>query len=124
MMNRYITLVLMGIILFCFGAYFYIQKTLLPSGQPIKGLLQGIIQDINDNNWVSATQKARRITTEWKKRKHFIMLNYSEADYQTFENTIYQLAGATRNQKKEETISRATVGQKLWTNLFKFIPEP
>lgn len=109
MNNRFITIALLGVILFIFTLYFTVQKTILPAGQPIKGLFQNIIQDAQLNEWPEAVRKARLLEKEWEKRKYLITFNYAEADYQIFEDTLYALTAAVQTKKEYETISRAKI---------------
>ena len=124
MSNRVITITLFGVILFIFTFYFIVQKTIFPSGQPIKGLFQNIIQDAQLNQWPAAVRKTHLLEKEWEERKYLIMFNYAEADYQVFEDTVYALTVAAETKEKFETISRAKMGQKLWENFLKILPEP
>lgn len=124
MHNRVITLVLFGLVLLLFTIYFVVQKNTFPAGQPVAGLLAGISEDARLEQWPAAVAKARLIEKEWQRWKYFIMLNYAEADCQTFENIVYRLTAATEGKNKEETISCARTGLKLWANFLKIIPEP
>lgn len=124
MSNRWITLTLFLMILLLFGLYFGIQRTALPSGRPITRFFQGIIVHANKGEWTKAQTEANCLAREWEKRKVLIMFNYAEADYQTFQNMIYELKAATMTKNKFEAVSRAQAGQNLWENFLKIIPEP
>lgn len=124
MHNRVITLALFGLVLLMFTCYFAVLKNTFPAGQPLAGLLAGISEDARLEQWPAAVAKARLIEKQWQRWKHLIMLNFAEADCQTFESIVYRLTAATEGKNKEETINCARTGQKLWANFLKIIPEP
>lgn len=124
MPNRYITLALFGLVLLLFTIYFTVQSNTFPAGQPLVGLFAEISADARLEQWSAAVNKVRHLEREWEKRKYLLMFNYAEADYQTFENTIYRLTAAVEAKNKDETISCARIGQELWRNFQKIIPEP
>lgn len=124
MSNRWITFALLGLILLWFSLYFIVQRSVFPSGEPIKGLLQEIIQQSENGEWNTASRCVKHLKLEWERHKFLVALNFSETDYQVFEDTIYELTAAVETKEAFEAISRAKKGQKLWNNFLKLIPEP
>ncbi len=124
MSNRLITLGLFCLIMIIFGSYFIVQRINFPGGEPIKSYFQGIIQDANRKEWDGAMLKADQLKEFWRQKRFLVMLNYSEADYQIFEDSIYRLASAVQTRDKYQTISQAMVGMELWENFIKIVPEP
>lgn len=124
MSNRLITFGLFCLIMIIFGSYFIIQRINFPAGEPIKGYFQGIIKDANRNEWDRAMLKADQLKRMWRQKRFLVMLNYSEADYQVFEDSIYRLAAAVQTRDQYQTVSQAMVGTELWENFLKIVPEP
>jgi hypothetical protein len=124
MSNRLITLGLFGLIMTIFGSYFIIQRINFPAGEPVKGYFQGIIQDAGRDQWEKAIRKSDQLQKIWRQKRFLVMLNYSEADYQFFEDALHRLAAAVRTGDRYHTISQAMVGLELWENFLKLVPEP
>lgn len=124
MSNRLITIGLFCLIMTIFGSYFIVRKINFPAGEPIKGYFQGIIRDANRKDWDQAKLKVDQLKEVWRQKRFLVMLNYSEADYQIFEDSIYRLASAVHTRDQYQTISQAMVGTELWENFLKIVPEP
>lgn len=124
MSNRLITLGLFGLIILIFGIYFIIQRINFPAGEPVKGYFRGIIQDAGRNQWNEAIRKTDQLQQFWRRKRFLVMLNYSEADYQLFEDSIRRLAAAVRTGDRRQTVSQAMVAAELWENFLKLVPEP
>jgi hypothetical protein len=122
--NRFITITLLAVILSIFTLYFILRDSVLAPGQPIQGRLQNIIENARLNKWAAAARQARLLQEAWERQKYLMLFNYAEADYQTFEDNMYVLTAAVEAKDAFETVSRAKIGQKLWENFSKIIPEP
>lgn len=124
MRNKTITLYLLGLIVLTFATYFIIQKTLFPSGEPIKSHLNDIIQYAQKGKWEEAEDSATELMKLWDGSKYFIALNYAEADYSLFIDNLARLKGAIQTRDEVETVNQALATLKLWENFIRFIPEP
>lgn len=124
MRNKTITYSLFGIILLLFIAYFTTQNTIFPSGQHIENDLNKIIQYAQQNKWSEAEDLANKLVKDWDRVKYFLALNYAEADYSLFLDSLSKIQGAIKTENDTETVSQALSTIKLWNNFIKIIPQP
>ncbi len=124
MRNRAITYSLLGLILLLFIAYFTVQNTIFPSGQPIVNELNNIIQYAQQDKWAEAENSASKLVKDWDKVKYLLALNYAEADYLLFLDNLSRIQGAIKTKDDTETVSQALSTLKLWTNFTKVVPQP
>ncbi|MCX7709477.1 MAG: DUF4363 family protein [Clostridia bacterium] len=124
MKNKTVTLSLFGLILSLFLAYFITQHTWFPSGEPIKGHLNNIIQYAQQEKWAEAENSANELSTLWDKGKYLLAVNYAEADYSLFMDNLARIQGAIKTRDDTETVSQALSTLKLWDNFIRVVPQP
>ncbi|MDP4180542.1 MAG: DUF4363 family protein [Bacillota bacterium] len=124
MKNYSITYWLLSITLAFFIGYFLIQRFAVLSNQPVVTRLNDIIQYAQQDNWSKARNSADEVIKIWEKDKYFIMLNYAEADYSIFIDSLARIQGAIRTRDKTETVIQVLSTIKLWENFIKVIPAP
>jgi hypothetical protein len=124
MSEKKITIILLGLLLLLFGAYFSLQQLLLPAGQPLTGLFQDILMFSHNNQWPKAEKSALKLEKYWAKYKYLTSLNYAEEDYSLLKDTIIRIRSAVRAKDQAETAAHALACRELWKNFLKFIPEP
>lgn len=124
MRNRTVMLSLAGLIILIYLAYFIMQGTVFPSGEPIKGELNNIIQYAQQEKWEEAEDSANRLIDLWDKGKYLLALNYAEADYSLFMDNLSRIQGAIKTRDDTEAVNQALSTLKLWDNFTKIVPQP
>lgn len=124
MRNRTVTLLLFGLIVLLFLAYFIAQNTLLPSGEPIKTQLNNIIQYAQQDKWQEAENSVNQLLQLWDRNKYLLAFNYAEADYSIFMDNLSRIQGAVMTRNDTETVSQALSTLKLLNNFIKIVPQP
>jgi len=119
-----VTLALLGLVLFWFGAYFLGQRAIFTSEIAMESRLAGIVRYAETNQWEQAEESFNRLMAEWEKRKYYLALNYAEADYSLLVEYLTRTRVAIEAQDAAETISQARSAIVLWRNITKVIPEP
>jgi hypothetical protein len=86
--------------------------------------LNNIIQYAQQGMWTEAEYSANKLEKNWYKTKHFLALNYAEADYSFFLDNLSRIQGAIKTKDDTETVCQTLSTLKLWNNFTKVVPEP
>lgn len=104
MSDKTISLILFGIIVILFSIYTITHIVLFDSGNLILEPLNRITDAVKNEEWNKAEKIAAELNIEWDKRKYFVMLNYAEEDYSTFEDTLIRLESAVRMKDAQQAV--------------------
>ncbi len=124
MRNRTITISLFVIVLGLFLFIFIVKEYAFPSGQPITGHLDSIIEYAQQKNWPKAAAEAKALDHEWDEKQHILYLNYAETDIFLFDDSLSRIQGGIQSEDVDETVSQSLSALKLWKNFIKIIPNP
>ena len=119
-----VTLALLGLVLFWFGAYFLGLRTMFSSEIAMESRLAGIVQYAERNQWEQAEEAFNRLMEAWNKEKFYLALNYAEADYSILIDNLARTRAAIELKDAAETVSQVRAVLVLWRNFTKVIPEP
>ncbi|WP_372998345.1 DUF4363 family protein [Lutispora sp.] len=122
--NKRITLGLIGLVVLIFVAYFLILQLSLSSTKNVPELLNSISSSAIDGDWQKASQLNSELNDVWKKNEYLIMINYSEAEFSVFEQTIARLEAAVKQNEEYETVKEAADALSLWQSFGKLVPKP
>lgn len=122
--NKAVNVALFGIVLLIFLLYFVTIHTVLPSGEPIKGQLQSLIDYAGEEKWEDAQNSLEDLNKTWNRIKFLIALNYGEADYPIFLEYLGRLKTAVKTRDASQVTTDAAAALALWKNFIKVIPEP
>jgi hypothetical protein len=114
----------MGLIILIFLAFFIVQHTLFPSGEPIRSHLNNIIRYAQQDKWEEAEKSVNELLHLWDKDKYLLAINYAEADYSLFMDNLSRIQGAVKTKDDTEAVNQALSTLKLWDNFIRLIPQP
>ncbi|HYH02883.1 MAG TPA: hypothetical protein VEC37_07260 [Bacillota bacterium] len=122
--NRLITGMLLALVILVFTIYFAMLGLLYPGGQPVRRIFWNILHYVERQEWVKAERETDRLERAWESGKLWVSLNYAEAEYHLFDNTIAHLQAAVRTREPVDAMAQVKIGQRLWANLLRIVPEP
>lgn len=74
--------------------------------------------------WKQAEKVSIDIEKDWSKKKFFIMCNYGESEFDSFEGHINDITGGIKAEDVASSITSILSAQDAWKNLNKIIPSP
>lgn len=123
MKNRTIDIILVVLVLGIFISYFAIKNTMWHQFNAIKKIDQ-IELYAKNGQWNQAKQIAIELHHDWKKKKLLTIINYGEAEFSYFEESLNFIIAGTETKDLSTVLSYAKISKDLWVNFNKVVPEP
>ncbi|AKC62286.1 hypothetical protein AAGC94_03960 [Clostridium sporogenes] len=122
MKNSTVSIALISLIIIIFVSYFSVLNSNFEK-DITNNLKLAETYAINEE-WSKVLEVSIDIKKSWNRKKHFIMFNFAEAEFATFENHINYIIGGARAKQLDTTLSNISAAQDLWQNTKKVVPEP
>jgi len=59
-----------------------------------------IERSVQDKNWDQAQEQVKEFDKSWKRIRFWVMINYAEADFATFEESLNSLQGSVMGKEE------------------------
>lgn len=116
-------MILLLIVLLLFGSYFWMKETIW-NDEAYYESFEKIEEYAKNGEWELATSVAKDTKEKWHKHNKLIMLNYAEAEFSLFEETLNHILAGCEAEELAEVLSYTKNAQDLWKNFNRIVPEP
>ncbi|WP_421378173.1 hypothetical protein ACOJQI_12310 [Bacillus salacetis] len=123
MKNRTIDLTLLFIVCLLLAGYFWTKNLIWDSDAYFHDFDR--VEDYARNgDWGSALSLSKEMKAKWHQDNFIILVNYSEAEFSLFEETLNHIVAGSEAEDLAEVLSYTQNAQDLWRNFNRFVPEP
>ncbi|KAJ53755.1 hypothetical protein BD780_002902 [Clostridium tetanomorphum] len=122
MKNSTVNIALVTIIIIIFTGYFLILNSSFQ--KDITENLKLAEKYAINEEWDKVLETSIDIKESWNSKKHFLMLNFAEAEFTMFENHLGYIMGGAKAKQLDTTLSNILAAQDIWINIRKIVPEP
>lgn len=120
--NNTINITLMALIIIIFAGYFSVMN--LTYKNDIAEKFKMAESYTRKEDWSKVLEITIEIEESWNSQKHFLMLNFGEAEFSLFENHLNYAIGGAVGKQLDTTLSNIIAAKDLWQNMNKVVPEP
>ena len=123
MKNRMVDLMLIVIIGILIIGYFTYKNVIIKEEAFLQQLVE-IEKSVENKNWDQAQEQVKQFDTSWKRIRFLVMINYAEADFATFEESLNSLQGSVMGEDDASSLQDIMIINDLWSNFNKIVPAP
>ncbi|MCY6959909.1 hypothetical protein [Clostridium brassicae] len=122
MKNSTVSIILVTAILVIFVGYFSILNLNFENeiGENLKLAENYTMKE----DWNKVLEISTAIKESWNNEKHFIMFNFAETEFSTFENHLNHIIGGANAKQLDITLSNILAAEDIWKNMNRVVPEP
>lgn len=123
MKNKTVDITLRLIVVFLFCGYFWFKDATWDYNTYLKSFNQ-IEEYAKNGEWDSAKSLADEMKEKWHEKNYIIMINYAEAEFSLFEESLNHIVAGIEGEELAEVLSYTKNARDLWINFNRVVPEP